>query len=87
LLIATSERLPHGAMLQLRIYSQAAPPGYSEVSVRGVVQRPSDQAKGLVVSLLDPGEPDRDRLQTFLHTLSGFMRPAPAPNPSGYSLR
>jgi hypothetical protein len=78
LVVATSDRLSPGAMLNLRIYSQAAPPGYSEVSARGVVQRSAEGAKGMVISVLDPGGPDHDRLQTFLHVLSCALRPAPA---------
>ncbi len=78
LVVATSERLAQGTTLNLRLYSQAAPPGYSEVSARGVVQRSAEGAKGMVISVLDPGGPDHDRLQTFLHVLACALRPAPA---------
>jgi hypothetical protein len=81
--VATSERLPHGAMLHLRIYSPAAPPGFSELNARGVVQRSPEGARSVAVSLLDPGGADHDRLQAFLQALARVLRPAPAYAPYG----
>jgi hypothetical protein len=76
--VATHERLPQGARLHLRIYSPAAPAGQTEVSVRGVVNRPSEDPKGLMVTLVSSGALGDDRLQSFLQMMSAGLRPAHA---------
>jgi hypothetical protein len=76
LVLATEERLPAGARLQLRIYSQEAPAGYSEASVRGVVRQTSQDSKRAAVSFLDSGPLGADKFQSFLRMLSPDLRGA-----------
>ncbi|HXO43641.1 MAG TPA: PilZ domain-containing protein [Thermoanaerobaculia bacterium] len=77
LLLATGEALPTGAVLLMRIYSQAAPPGHSEVVVRGSVQRHSERPRGVGIRFLDTGSRDDAALRGLIATLSSGLRPAP----------
>jgi len=77
LLLATGEALPTGAVLLMRIYSQAAPPGHSEVVVRGTVQRHSETPRGVGIRFLDTGSRDAAALQGLIATLSPGLRHAP----------
>jgi hypothetical protein len=79
LVLATEERLRAGARLQLRIYSQEAPPGCAEASVRGVVRQASQDSKRTAVSFLDSGALGADKFQSFLRMLSPGLRGACAP--------
>jgi len=77
LLLATGEALPTGAVLLMRIYSEAAPPGHSEVVVRGAVQRHSEAPRGVGIRFLDTGSLDAAALRGLIATLSPGLRPAP----------
>jgi hypothetical protein len=79
LLLATGEALAAGAVLLMRIYSQVAPPGHSEVMVRGIVQRFSQDPKGVGIRFLDTArEQGNGGLQGLLKALSPAFRSAPA---------
>jgi hypothetical protein len=65
-------------MLRLRIYSPLAPPGQAEISLRGMVRRPSEDPKGLSITLVDGETVSVDELQRFLRTMSSGLRPPPA---------
>lgn len=77
LLLATREELPAGVVLHMRIYSQLAPPGQSEVTVRGTVQRRSENPKGVAIRFLDAGDPGSAVLQGLIAALGPSLRPAP----------
>jgi hypothetical protein len=77
LLLATGEALPTGAVLRMRIYSEAAPPGHSEVTVRGTVQRHSQTPRGVGIRFLDTGARDSAALQGLMAMLSPALRPTP----------
>jgi hypothetical protein len=77
LLLATGEALPTGAVLHMRIYSEAAPPGHSEVTVRGAVLRHSQTSRGVAIRFLDTGARDSAALQGLIAVLSPALRPAP----------
>jgi hypothetical protein len=76
LLLATAEELPTGALLLMRIYSQVGPPGQSEVTVRGTVQRRSENPKGVGIRFLETSARDREGLQGLIATLSREHQPA-----------
>jgi hypothetical protein len=77
LLLATDEALPTGAVLLMRIYSEAATAGHSEVKVRGTVQRHSETPKGVGIRFLDTGARDNAALQGLIAMLSPGFRAAP----------
>jgi len=77
LLLATGEALPIGAVLLMRIYSEAAPPGHSEVVVRGTVQRHSQTPRGVGIRFLDTGARDSAALQGLIAMLSPALRSLP----------
>jgi len=77
LLLATGETLATGTMLLMRIYSAAAPPGHSEVTVRGTVQRHSETPRGVGIRFLDTGSRDAAALRGLIATLSPGFHPAP----------
>jgi PilZ domain-containing protein len=76
LLLETDEALPTGTVLHMRIYSEAAPPGQSEVTVRGTVQRHSETPRGVGIRFLDTGARDSAALQGLIAMLSPGFRPA-----------
>jgi|GEM_PF-3225937 len=76
LLLATGEALNTGALLHMRIYSPAAPPGHSEVTIRGTVQRHSENPKGVAIRFLDTEERDAGALKGLIAMLSPGLRPA-----------
>src|SRR6202023_3361807 len=74
---SASGALPTGAVLLMRIYSEAAPPGHSEVVVRGTVQRHLEAPRGVGIRFLDTGSRDAAALRGLIATLSPGFRPAP----------
>jgi hypothetical protein len=79
LLLATGEKLPIGALLLMRIYSPVAPAGHSEVTVRGTVQRISENPKGVGIRFLDTSARDHEGLRELIAALAPALHPAPAP--------
>jgi hypothetical protein len=77
LLLATAEKLPAGAVLLMRIYSQVAPPGHSDVIVRGMVERFSEDPRGVGIRFLDARDCGDGGLQGLLKALSPALHPLP----------
>ncbi|HVT57673.1 MAG TPA: hypothetical protein VHR45_04665 [Thermoanaerobaculia bacterium] len=83
--LETQDGLADGALIRMRIYSEEGITGQTELSIRGVVQRVSQNPRGADIQLVDSNGVGARKLKGLLETMVPTLRPPQAQAASGFA--